>query len=250
MKSILVLALFLVAPSANAYVFSLDQASFAPYIKGIYGAGIENTTVTKSVGATTTLENKLSSLMGGEFGFSWVGKRVHLRLAVEMLNPPKVQAAKGYNPSNQELFSVDSSLNVVSPKLGLDFNLKSGKSGRFFAFAEGGSATLTATNSFTMTAQGVADLGLSSDFSEELKGTATMYQYGLGVEYHSFDTTTFIIEAGYRHMDFATINYNKDVTNIGGARVKGEKALNSDGSARSMNLTDYFAAVSFRIYIF
>jgi hypothetical protein len=51
-------------------------------------------------------------------------------------------------------------------------------------------------------------------------------------------------------MEFASINYNKDVTNIGGARVKGEKALNSDGSARTMDFTGYYAALSFRIYIF
>jgi hypothetical protein len=189
-------------------------------------------------------------LLGGEFGFAWASPRLNFRFAVEILMPAMIKESKGYNASNQELFSLDSSLSAVSPKIGLDFNFKATKDSRWFVFVEGGSSTLTATNNFTFTPQGTTDLGVTADFAEELKGTSTMYQYGAGGEILAFDTTTMYFEAGYRVMEFASMNYNKDVTNIGGAQTKGTVALNSDGSNREMTLTGYYGSVGFRIYIY
>jgi hypothetical protein len=238
------------APQTRAHVFDMSTAKFAPYVKGIYGSGFENTTVAKSVGSNTTMEAKFSSLLGGEFGFAWASPSLNFRFAVEMLLPTKLEDIKGYNASNQELFSADSSMNVVSPKIGFDFNFKSTKLSRWFVFVEGGSSTLTSTNNFTLTAQGNTDLAVSTDFAEELKGSSTMYQYGAGGEIHVFDTTTMYLEAGYRSMEFASMNYNKDVTNIGGVRTKGTVALNSDGSNRELTLTGYYGSLGFRIYIY
>ena len=244
--SILFLTCF--ANLAQARVFSVANESFAAYLGGTYGAGFTNTMNSMSDGAGVTLNSVVGSNQSGEFGFIYANSRFNLRFGMEVLRPP-AKTVDGTDASSTPLYSLTSEVSVIIPKFDLDINLKKWETSRIFLSAGAGSASLVGRNSYTFTAAGTTNFGLA-DFAEDLRAETTMYEGALGFEGLFTDTTTYMISAGYRGLNFKEVRHNKDLTTFQGAVVKGDKALNDDGSQRTLNMSGYFVGIQFRFWIY
>lgn len=233
---------------AEARVFDLGAESFSAYIKGTIGPAFTSGLHDDSSGTNISLDSQHKSVRSGEFGFIYSTLLTNIRVGLSVLVPESLQNQSGQNSSGTEVYSLNSELTVTSPTLALEFNfMRSPRSRGVFSLGLG-YANLVARNAYTINSSGQSLFGIT-DFSEELRSTALMYEAGVGYEFLMTDTTTFIVEGGYRWLNFTEIKHNKAVTTFQGVVAKGDIAKNMDGTARSLNITSGYAGISFRIWI-
>ncbi len=226
------------------------EAGFSAYLKGSYTPqAITNTMLSESKGNSVTLDSEFKTNMSGEFGFVYGSDPVNFRFGIEVLSPANIKDVKGSDVAGTELYSVNSEASAVIPKVVIEMAFKRWSTARMIIFAGAGSASLVARNSYVFTTAGTTQFGLA-DFYEDLRGTSTMYEGGLGFEGLLADTTTYVLEAGYRSLNFSEIKHNRDVTTFTGAVVKGDAAKNMDATSRVMNFTGYYLSLTFRFWIF
>ncbi len=77
-----------------------------------------------------------------------------------------------------------------------------------------------------------------------------MYGGGLGLETLMSDTTTVALELGYREIYFSSMTFTNSMTNFQGAQSQGSAANQNTGSARTLDLSGFYAAIDFRIWLF
>lgn len=243
--------LILIGLTAEARNFSTQNEKFAVYIRGsLDPAAVENTLVTESKGSGVNLSAKNPYKFSGELGVFFASPIVNIRGGIEYVRPYAIEAAKGLRASDEtEMYSLDSEVSVVAPKITLELNLKSGATSRFFLSGGYGYAMMTARNAYTMTSAGTSQFNGLTDFREDLKGTTSLFEGTLGYENVLADTTTFVIEGGYRSLIFEDIEYTNSPTNFQGGMYSGRPALNSDGRKRSLDLSGIIAALSFRFWL-
>lgn len=233
---------------AEARVFNMAKESFSAYLRGTMSPKFTNTMASASSGSSVTLDASHTSNRSIEFGLIYSSVLVNLRFGLEVLNPEDIKERSATNSSGTKLYSMDSEFSVTTPKMNFEINFYRGAASRAMLLLGVGYANLVARNAYTMTSAGTTALG-PTDFSEDLRGTAVSYEGGLGYEFLMTDTTTLMLEAGYRSMNFTTIKHNKDVTGFQGSVVKGDRATNLDGTNRTLNLSNYYGGLTFRIWI-
>lgn len=230
-------------------MFDINTENFASYFKIQQGTTqLADTPYKASSDSTLSFDSSYSTVSAYEFGMVYATRFMNMRFGLEVVKPPNLKEIKATNAAGTELFSVNSNVTVVAPKIGLEANLKQWKLSRVFLAMDYGSATATIENIYTFTSAGTTAYGLS-DFREELRATGTMLEYGLGFEYFIFDTTTMVIDAGYRQLSFASATHNIASTGFQGTVAKGDAAKNTDASARSNVFTGSFASIWFRFWI-
>ncbi|MEZ0393080.1 MAG: hypothetical protein ACAH59_12740 [Pseudobdellovibrionaceae bacterium] len=237
---------------AQAKVFNFANVKLAAYLGGGFGPAQENTLLSKAnsdSANTVTLNSEHSYRYSGEFGVIAGGSKVNLGFGLEVLRPRELTDSSGKNSSDTELYTVTSEISVLIPKVTLEVTLKSWPKSRLFLNGQAGWATLTARNSFTFTADGQTAYSGLEDFYEDLRGMAPMYGGAMGFEKVFSDSTTYVFHAGYRSLVFDEVQHNRDVTTFQGAVTKGDKALNTDGQNRSIDLSSYFIGFMFRFWI-
>lgn len=247
---VVIFSLIVFGQAVEARVFHINRESFAPYVRATYALAWDNTTFSESSGANTTVDGQAASNTGGEFGFLYATPVLSFKFGLELMAPTKQKGIKGYDAADTELFSLDSESTLMIPKAGLEFNVQQWQQSRLFLLVGAGMANLTTKNTYDMTAAGTAALS-ANDYNEELKASALMYEASLGFETVLSDTTTWILEAGYRQLKFSELKHNKDATLIGGSSAeKGDVATKNDGDNRTLDMSGYYAGLSFRFYLF
>lgn len=236
---------------AEARVLNLQTEKFAPYIRGQYQQStIAQTPYSLSSGTGNAFDKSYSTVSNYEFGFVYSIKDISLRFGFEVIYPSMLKEISGTDASGTQLFTLDSDIAGYVPKIGLDINVKQWPQSRIFLNANYGMATVTLQNSYGFTAAGQTAYPSLIDFREETKGSAALMEYSVGWEFLAFDTTTMVIDAGYRLLRLDSFSHNVPVTSFQGGVVKGDKALADDGTDRRLDLSGYFASVQFRFWVF
>lgn len=247
----LFLSLLLLGVSSEARVFNFSGEKFAPYIKGSYqptSTGDES--YLNSGGTDVVFSAKHPAYTSFEFGFMYGVSGIRFRFGFEALKPATLKNISGANASGTELYLLTNDILGYAPKAGLEINLAEWPKSRIYLAGDYGAMSVTVKNTYAFTADGLTAFPGLADFTEELKGSGQSMDGFLGFETLVFDTTTFSLEAGYRVLSFSGFKHNLPVTSFQGAVVKGDAATNNDGSARSLSLTNIYANVGFRFWIF
>lgn len=254
MNSRWLLSFFLLVVSwgslSPARVFSAKDERFAAYVRGSYAPmSFENTLNSGSHGTGSTLDSSNPYNLSGEFGFIYSVENVGFRFSLEVIRPPDKKNESGTDSGGESLYTLTSEVSVVAPKIGMDLTLKRWNINRFYLGVAAGYASLAARNAYSMTAAGTTQYSGLTDFSEDLRAGAPIYEGLLGYESLLNDTTTVAIETVYRNLVFKDVKHNKDVTNFKGSFVKGDAAVNDDGSVRTLNFSQFYFGVNVRFWV-
>ncbi|OYZ22243.1 MAG: hypothetical protein B7Y39_08075 [Bdellovibrio sp. 28-41-41] len=239
----IITAIFFSALFCQARVLSLSDEKFASYFAVEGGSSLLKTTpFDENIASVDSYSDEYKVGMGGEFGFVYSSPYLAWRFSFEILKPSKLKEVQGLASATAQ-YTVDSDVTAVAPKLGLEIHLNKKTNNRFYLFGYYGSSNLTMTHAYT----GV--VSPNSDHTVEAKGSAAEMGGGLGFEMSFVDTTSFVIEVGYRSLIFKEIKYSKDVTTFQGAKTVGETLTNLNGENRSLNFSGYTASIGFRFWL-
>ena len=247
-----ILSFFFLSASAQAVVFDMGKEKFGSYLRSTFLPSWSGAAdpFQQSSGTNMSFNNQFTNLSSYEFGFLFNSGVVTWRVGFEMIQPAALSGVSGSNASNGTLYyTLNSQISSYMPKLGMEFNLKTWHESRLWLYGEYGYATLTVQNSYNFTAAGTTQFGIPN-FSETVTGIQSNYAASLGFETLLTDTSTVSFEAGYRMLNFGSMNESTAVTNFQGAQAKGAQALTNSGSPRNINLSGAFAAINLRIWVY
>lgn len=248
MKSFLFFILILISNSAQARVFNINRDSFAPYFLATGGSSLVGTSALDGEGnAGVTFNSGVTYNYTGEFGFLYSRSRGSLRFGFEFLKPPLLESTA--NDGTSDLYSAKSDLLGYVPKLTFELNVHSTGTYRSFVSVGVGSASITMKNDYVLTAAGQTAYPGVVDHSTEAKASSTLASASLGYEGLMTDTTTILVEFGYRQLKFDNFSYTKDVTTFSGAKVSGDKLLTNSGADRVLDFSGGFISLGFRFYL-
>lgn len=243
-------AVIFISAAAQARVFSIGQESLAAYLRGVGGSARQGETpFAPSSGADTEFDGSYTLNTSYEFGMVYATKYLNWRFGFEILKPANLKSVKGSSAAGTEWYTVTNDISGYIPKAGLEANLKQWKESRLFASAHYGWATITVQNSYAFTTDGTAQFPGMADFREEIKGTAALIEYSMGFETLLSDTTTLALEAGMRTLSADSFAHTQAVRTFQGDVTADAPAMNTDGTARSLDLGGTFAALSLRFWI-
>ncbi len=243
------LCILLAMMTAQARVFNINDESFAAYVRGSLGPKVENTLNSQSSGNGVILDSNHAADVSGEFGFLYASPYMNVRFGLEVLKPTDIKDAIAKNSTDAELYSMTSEISVMIPKFAVEVNAYRWPVSRVYISAGAGYANLAARNSYTMTTAGTTAFGGLTDFYEDLRGGAMAFEGTVGYEHLLTDSTTVVLEGGYRSLVFDDIRHNRDVTGFQGAVVKNDRARTMSGDPRTLNLSNYFAGLALRFWI-
>lgn len=241
---------FLITNTAQARIFDINRETVAAYFRTNWGPSlVKKTAFEKASSSTETIDGEAKDNFAGEFGFVYASRYLGLKFGIEVIRPPSLKGMTATNASGTDIYTLTSDVSVVIPKVGLEFILRQWKVSRLFFAANFGSGNLTVNNAYYFTADQSAAMGGITEYTEEGKATATAIDGGIGFETLLFDTTTMVLDAGYRSLKFTGLTHNRSATTIQGAKVKGDPFLNADGTARDIDLTGYYVGLAFRFWL-
>ncbi len=236
-------------PLAQARVFEIEKESFAAYLRGSFSpTPLINTLNSDSKGNGVNLDSQHPYNISGEFGFVYSTPSVDLRFGLEVIRPPDLKAQSGVDAGATNLYSLTSEVSVLAPKISAEFTVKKWTESKLYVQLGAGYASLAARNSYAFTAAGKTQFGLN-DFYEDLRAGAPLYEGSFGFESYLTNATTYVIEGGYRALNFTSVKHNSVVTTFQGPVTKGSAATNMDGSNRSFNLSNYFVGFALRFWL-
>lgn len=240
--------LLVVGVSAEARVFNVNNEAFAAYFLMTGGGSVLGTTaVDGESGTNVTFSGGTNYNYTGEFGFLYSTPYLGFRFGFEVIKPFALDSTA--NDGTSDLYSVTSALVGYAPKLTVDVNIHRANTSRSFLTATIGNASLTMKNEYTLTAAGQSAFPGVANHTTESKGDGILYAASLGYEGLLADTTTILVEFGYRQVKINNLNYTKDVTTFTGAQTSGSPVLNSSGTQRQLDLSGGFISLGFRFYM-
>lgn len=254
-RSLTLFALFaLVSSQASARVFNLKDRSIATYFGGEFGLSQLSRQAygdSCSNGSNICATDKSEKFnYSGEVGVLFASQAANFRLGVEFLEPQHLSGIKGTNASTSaSLFTLNSTTRAIIPKGSLEFVIwKTDETSLIFGGSVG-YAMVSMENEYTMTATGNAQLGTTGDFVEKGAGNAIDGEGFVGFEFVFSDNVTMLSSLSYRYLQVAKLTHQNAATVIGGTTVaKGDPVDNSDGTARTLNLSSINLGLNFRFY--
>ena len=236
--------------TSEARVFDMGKETFGTYLKANYQSAVPGQDpFVNSSGANLSFDGRHRYSMGYEFGFLFASRYLNWRMGVEVLQPPDQKGIAASNAAGTTLYTLESALSALILKGAFEGNVVTWRNSRVSIVAEGGYASLTLQNTYAFQAAGTTAFGLA-DFREEVKGSTAMLGGGFLFETLMSDTTTFFVEAGYRAMNFTTLNHSVASIGFQGSVAKGDAARTDTGTARTLNLSGLSASAGFRFWIF
>ncbi len=248
MKNFL-LPLFMLAlgSTAQARVFNINKETFAAYFNVTGGGSAINTAaVENESGSGVNFSGGVKYNYTGEFGFLYSRPRASLRFGFEILKPSVLESTAN---NGADLYSAKSDILGYVPKLTFELNVHGTNTYRSFVSVTAGSANITMKNDYTLTAAGTAAYPGVTDHGVEAKGSGTLLSASLGYEGIMTDTTTVVVEFGYRQLKIDNLKYSKDVTTFSGAKTSGDPVLDSSGKQRELDFSGGFISLGFRFYM-
>lgn len=240
------LSILLLPAVASARVFDMTKEQFASYLVFSGGSSVVADGAMALESSATKYSGAIAVNPGMEFGFLYVTKTISWRFGFEVIAPPALADVAATNDAGTELYKVKSTVLAYVPKVGLEINLKTTPSSRWFLGGTAGTASVTVVNEYS-----ALTIAPNADFTAKYKGSATSWAAVLGYEMAAFDTTTFVIEAGYRNMNADKLVYSEAVASgFSGAHAAGDDVMKTDGEHRGINLTGPYASLGFRFFLF
>lgn len=245
-KWLLSLLLFLGA-SAEARVFDMSKETTAAYFGFTGGpSALGSAAFENEAGTSVTFSDEVKYNYTGEFGFLYSRGPMAFRFGLEILKPQSLSGLSAKNGST-ELYTENSDLLGYMPKIGLEFNLQKTNIYRSFIAGSVGYAALTLKNVYTLTSAGsTAYPGM--DTTMEAKGTGIMYGLSAGAEVLMTDTTTVVLEGGYRRLSIDNMKYSRSGSYFGSTVSDGD-TMQDNGSARKFDLSGFYLGLAFRFYL-
>lgn len=243
------LAALVSASVAEARVFNINKETFAAYFDvGAGGSQLGTSALDGEAGSNVTYSGNANYNYSGEFGFIYSHPYVNLRFGLEVLKPLALEGATASNGTD-DLYVADSEMFGYAPKIGLELNLHGNNTSRSFVSLGVGSASVTMKNSYAMTAAGQAAFPGVANHNIETKGSGTLLNASLGYEGLLTDTTTIVVEFGYRQLKIDNLEYTADVTTFQGPVSSGGKVTTVSGVARELEFSGAFIVLGFRFYL-
>jgi hypothetical protein len=243
LKTILLFCIVLTGVFSEARVLSLSEEKFASYFSVESGVStLGSTPFDQNLSDVDSFSETYKTSLGGEFGFVYSSPYIAWRFSFGIIKPSKLKEVQGLAGSSVQ-YLVDSDITAVAPKLGIEIHLNRKPNYRFYLFGFYGSSNLTVANVYTQT------VSPNVDHTVDLKSSATETGGGFGFETSFVDTTSFIIELGYRSLMFKELAFSKDVVTFQGAKTAGELLKNLDGENKSLNFSGYILSVGFRFWL-
>ncbi|WP_413570739.1 hypothetical protein ACLWBD_14105 [Bdellovibrio sp. HCB117] len=242
------LPLLLLTSTAQARVFNIQKETFAAYflVSG-GGSAIGTEGLDGEASSSINYSGGVNYNYSGEFGFLYSVRYLNFRFGFEILKPSTLDSTA--NNGTADLYSANSQILGYVPKVGVEVNLQSTASYRSFISATAGLASVTMKNAYTLTADGQTAFPGVADHTAESKGSGTSLQASLGYEGNLSDTTTILVEFGYRQLKIDNLKYSKDVTTFSGAKSSGDAVLNTSGEQRELDFSGGFISLGFRFYM-
>lgn len=228
----------------QARVFNLNKENFASYLALSYGPSLVGQNVLEGESTATDFSSSVSVNQGGEFGFVYATSRVSWRFGFEILKPAALAGVEA-GDGTTTAYTVSSVVMAYLPKVGIELNLRTMDQWRVYIFGQFGTGTLSVTNTYTD-----VSIAPGADFIVKYQGAATTQGGGMGYEFTAFDTTSVLIEAGYRQMTFDKVVYSEDVTDFQGAHAAGDQAMWTDGKRREIDFSGGYVTIGARWYLF
>jgi hypothetical protein len=246
-------ALVLWTSVAQARVFDImNELNFAPYVRGTFGDSLVQKEAFVHGDGDTPVAASSQYNLSGEIGMLvHLSGPVNFRAGAEIIAPSSVTSAKGYNSSNQQLFSLDSQIFVFNPQAAFEIVLTKWKASRALFMFGAGYATVSLKNSYTLTAAGQTQFGINNNFTESATASDINYWAGFGYEFHFADRAMLMLEASYREFKVNNLDNSQaqtTIVNTSGA-ADGSRLLNMDGTGRKFDLSGAFVGLSFRFYL-
>ncbi|MEN0060222.1 MAG: hypothetical protein AAGB31_15395 [Bdellovibrio sp.] len=233
---------------AQARVFNINKETFAAYfLMTAGGSQIGTAAVDGEAGTGLTYSNGVNYNYTGEFGFLYSRPAASLRFGFEILKPVNLESTA--KNSSSSLYSAEGEILGYVPKVALELNLHGSNTYRSFFAATVGAAQVTLKNNYTLTTAGQAAYPSVSNHEVEGKGSSTLLSASLGYEGIMSDTTTILVEFGYRQLKFDSLKYTKDVTTFSGAKASGDTMVKSTGENRELDFSGGFISIGFRFYL-
>lgn len=249
MKALIALLIFTIAVPTYARVFSITQASFATYFKGTAGISqLQKHPYEKTSGTQTLFSDDINSNFSGEFGIIFPSKDYSLRLGLQLIRPYSPSTLKGKDSSGTELLEVDTSVLGIFPMAHFEYYLARNNLGRVYFSVGGGYGRVSLTNDYTFTAAGDALYSPLTSFKERSSQYTYIVETSIGYEMSFIQAVTFSFDLGYRYSVARELKYNNAGTNFIGTHPEDAPVLNSDGTAKSLDLGGVFTGLSFRFY--
>lgn len=252
MKSIPLVLLMVLGPSAFARKFSFQTEDVAAFFKATGAlSNVQQKAFADSVSSSTLSfsDEQPQVNFGGELGFLMkMNDTFNLRLSAEILQS-KVSDVKGSDPgSGTEYLTLTSDVFVFNPTATIEYVYSGSATSRFIAYAGIGYASVRLDNEFDINATGAGALSVNS-YTEKSDGSFINGHMGIGWEGLFVDNVTAMVDLGYRFMDINKLKYTSDETVIGGSVTKGSEVQNANGSTRQFDMGGLFLGLSFRFYI-
>lgn len=244
----MLLSLIFFSAAAEARVFNINSETSAAYFMASGGSSqIGTAALDGESGASVAFSGGSKFNYSGEFGFLYSRPLASLRFGFEIFKPAAVNS--GATSGGTDLYQAESDILAYAPKLTLEVNVHGTNTYRSFVSITVGSASMTLKNDYVLTTAGQTAYPGVSNHSIEAKGSGTLLAASLGYEGLLSDTTTILVEFGYRQLKIDNLKYTKDVTTFSGAKTSGDSLLNASGSAREVNFSGGFIGVGFRFYL-
>jgi hypothetical protein len=227
----------------EARVFDLAKEKFGSYL--LFSAQQSNLkdTPMSLLTAANTFSDAYANPVGGEFGFMYEKGHIGFRFGFEVMKPAPVE---GYAKAGSVYkYYYKDNTTALAPKMAMEINFKTGSWYRFLGYGYYGQASLTETTDYS----GLV-ISPNVDHTVNAKSSAAMYGGGLAMELSIFDTTTLMIEGGYKQLKFTNISYGKDITTFDGAHQSGDTIKNQDLTNHEIDMTGAYVVVGFRFYLF
>jgi hypothetical protein len=238
--------------SAQARVFNVNSESLAAYVSGTWSPTFDNTLTSESNTNSSTsvsINARHPYNLSGEFGFIYAQPRVNLRFGLEVIHPFDIKDEIGKDSNGGELYSLTSETSVLIPKVAIEVTAKRFSTTRLLVTGGVGYGYLIARNSYTFTPTGTAKYGGIPDFYEDLRGYAMMYEGSVGLEGLLSDMTTYVLQAGYRSLNFTEVKHNREVVTFQGPVNPGDVAQNKNGQNRTLDLSNFYLGIQLRFWI-
>lgn len=240
--------LILFSSSAQARVFNINKETSAAYfLVSAGGSQVGTAAVDGESGTNVSFSGGSNYNYSGEFGFLYSRPLASLRFGFEIFKPMALESTA--NNGTSDLYSVKGDILGYIPKLSLEVNVHGTPTYRSFVAVTVGSANITMKNNYVLTAAGQAAFPGVADHEAESKGSGTLLSASLGYEGILSDTTTVVVEFGYRQLKIDNLKYSKDVTTFSGSKTSGDALLDSSGNQRELDFSGGFIALGFRFFM-
>ncbi len=247
MKPSFLFLFFILAFVKPAYsrVFSMGKESFGGYFLLTGGNSAIKDKAFANESTATAYDGAYNLNTGGEFGFSYLTGRATWRFGFEVIKPTALSGVSS-TLGGSEVYQVKSDLSCYIPKIGIELIVKQTPTLRLALFGYGGTASLAMKNDYSL-----LTIAPNADFSLESKSAANLMGGGFLTELYMMDTTTFMLELGYRDLKFKEIKYSKNVASaFNGSITAGDVVVDNTGANRMIDLSGAYISVGFRIWLY